>query len=135
MYLKFITRTGQVVRYNEIKKRIVLGMVRDYDVFSNKKLKIQVDKSSIDVTNEIKLLYNILTTYFNSDYYKFESVYANANIYVSNVQQKDCKNILVLFGSLFLDLTNHQFYSISIINGNVLLSNAVPVDIPYYYNY
>ena len=132
MYLKFISEFGHVTRYNEVKKRVVLGKVRDFQDFSQKKYTIEVNKRHIDITSDIKLLHDILTIDFKSDIYTFESVFNYANIYVANTQLYS-RNILVMFGSSFLDLKTRQFYSIQIVNGNVLLQNAKPVDPPHFY--
>ena len=108
-------------------------MTRDYNDFSNKKFTIRVNKHNIDITRDIKLLHHILMIDFKSDYYKFESVYNNASMYVSNTQQGS-HNILILFGSVYLDIKTRKFYSISIINGNVLLQNSSAIERPYYYD-
>lgn len=132
MYLKFINGVGDVIRYYEVKKRIIIGKVRDFGHFSAKRITITVDRKIIDITEDIKLLHNILMIDFKGDFYQFESIYNNALIYVANTQQTS-RNILILFGSVFLDLSTRQFFSIPIINGNVLLENAIPVECPNIY--
>ena len=132
MYLKFIYEDGRVVRYNEVKKRIIIGFTRDFTRLEKRTFKITVNKHSIDVTNDIKLLHNILMTDFKGDYYNFQSVYNNANFFVSN-HQLHSKNILVMFGSLYFDLKKRQFYNAPIIQGNVLIHNSAPVEPPFYY--
>ncbi len=134
MYLKFIGENGEVIRYVEIKKRIIIGKVRDFSVFSDKRIIIAVDKKhSTDITEEIRLLYDIFMNDFKANYFNFESVYNNASMYVAFPQQKS-SNLLILFGSVFLDIKTRQFYSIGIINGNVLLQNSAPVEKPYFYD-
>ena len=133
MYLKFITSNGKVIRYAEVKKRIVIGITRDYGLFPDKKITIKVEKKQINITHEIKLLHDILKNDFKGNLTKFEEIYSKANIYVSNTQLQS-HNILIVFGSTYIDIYTKQFYNITIINGNVLLQNAIPTEKPYYYS-
>jgi hypothetical protein len=132
MYLKFIHEDGRVVRYNEVKKRIIIGFVRDFTPFNNRKFKITVNKHVIDITDDIKLLHNILMTDFKGDFYNFQSVYNNASFYVSNHQLYN-KNVLVMFGSLYFNIKTRMFYNAPVICGNVLLHNLTAVEAPFYY--
>lgn len=134
MYLKFIGEKGQVIRYNEVKKRIILGMAREFQNFSKTKCKIKVNKSTADITTDIELLHNILITDFKDNYFSFQSVFNTASFYVAIPPQKS-NNILILFGDLFLDVRTRKFYSVPIINGIVLLQNAIPVETPFYYKF
>ena len=132
MYLKFIYKDGRVVRYNEVKKRIIIGFTRDFTKLPEKKFKITVNKHEIDITDDIKLLHDILIADFKGDYYNFQSVYNNASFFVSN-HQLYSKNVLVMFGSLYFDLKTRKFYNAPIIQGNMLIHNSAPVNPPFYY--
>ncbi len=132
MYLKFVDQYGYVVRYNEIKKRIIISMVGDFKDFTKKRFKVTANKHTIDITADIELLHNILMTDFKANFFKFQSSFNNANFYVADLQQRN-KNVLVMFGDLYLDTKTMKFYNAPIINGNVLLQNSTPAETPYYY--
>lgn len=135
MYLKFVNENGEVFRYNEVKKRIIIAKAVSFNPFSNQKIKIEADpkhKISIDITHDIKLLNQIYMTEFREFSARFHTVFERALFFISVPQQKT-GNILVLFGDLYLDLESGQFYSVPIINSTVLLQNKRPVETPFFY--